>query len=245
MNDSSPDASLTATLSPERRSVVLQRLLRELRPYAFRIAFSALLSIVAGLGPLVYPRAFEYLTDVVLKTNHDGTLGMGPSTAVALWRIVGLVLVANIVANAALYGAGYLASWCGQRMVASLRVRLFARVLRLPLPEYDAWRPGEFLARFTSDLALMTDAANVSVPQLLQNSVTLIGAIAYMVVTDWRLTLFLLIFAPIVHLCVAMFTRLISLGDAARAASHRRSHRHALGGRAGRTRRQGLRSRGV
>ncbi|MGH7708589.1 MAG: ABC transporter ATP-binding protein [Vulcanimicrobiaceae bacterium] len=195
---------MTARLSAGRRSAVLRRLLREAHPYVPRLALSMVLGIIAGLGSLVYPFAFEHLTKVATQPSAD-------ATAVVL-TVVALVFAANAIANAASYGQSYLTAWSGQRMVASLRVRMFARTLNLPLAEFDAWRPGEFLARFTNDLALMTDAASISVPQLFQTLVTLVGSIVAMFVTDWRLTLVLFVFGPAVNYAVATFTRLISAG---------------------------------
>jgi subfamily B ATP-binding cassette protein MsbA len=103
-----------------------------------------------------------------------------------------------------------LTAWSGQKLIASLRVRMFARVLRLPLGEFDKWRPGDFLSRSTNDLALMTDAVSISLPQMVQTVITFAGALAYMIYTDWLLALFLLVFAPVVNFAVATFTRLIS-----------------------------------
>ena len=123
---------------------------------------------------------------------------------------MGLFLV-NVVANAASYGSSYLSAWSGQRFIADLRVRLLQHALRLPVAEYDSWRPGEFLTRFTNDLNLMTDAMSVSMPQLVQVTVTFVVSLAYMIYTDWLLTLGLLIAAPVVSFTVSRFTALIAV----------------------------------
>lgn len=162
-----------------------------------------LLGIVAGLGPLSYPQAFKLLIDDVLVPRGQPNVGL-------LCLIVGAVLIVNIIANLASYGQNYLTAWSGQHLVTKLRVRLFERLMHLPLREFDKWRPGELLARFTTDLQLMTDAASISLPQLVQTSVTFLGAVAYMLYRDWLLTLFLILFAPLVNYAVAFFTRLIS-----------------------------------
>jgi subfamily B ATP-binding cassette protein MsbA len=82
--------------------------------------------------------------------------------------------------------------------------------MRMPMSEFDKWRPGEFIARFTNDLALMTDALCVAIPQFFVTLVTLVGALVAMLYLDWLLSLFLFVFAPIVNFVVAFFTRLIS-----------------------------------
>jgi subfamily B ATP-binding cassette protein MsbA len=184
------------------RNEVLSRLLEEARPYYPRLALSLVLGIIAGLGPLAYVKAFPLIVSRVIDDQrHDMTI---------LYEvIVGLFLV-NLISNAASYGQNYLTAWSGQRLIASLRVRMFSRILHLPLGEFDKWRPGEFLSRSTNDLALMTDAVSISLPQMVQTVITFVGALAYMIYTDWLLALFLLVFAPVVNFAVATFTRLIS-----------------------------------
>jgi subfamily B ATP-binding cassette protein MsbA len=184
------------------RNQILRRLLDEARPYYPRLALSLLLGVVAGLGPLAYAKAFPLIVSRVIDDRrHDMTI---------LYEVIVGLFVVNLVSNAASYGQNYLTAWSGQKLIASLRVRLFSRVLHLPLGEFDKWRPGDFLSRSTSDLALMTDAVSISLPQMVQTVITFVGALVYMIYTDWLLALFLLVFAPVVNFAVATFTRLIS-----------------------------------
>jgi subfamily B ATP-binding cassette protein MsbA len=127
-----------------------------------------------------------------------------------LVEVIAGVFVVNLISNLATYGQSYLTAWSGQRLIATLRVRLFERTMRMPMSEFDEWRPGEFIARFTNDLTLMTDALSVSLPQFFVTLVTLFGSVATMFYLDWELSLFLFIFAPIVNVVVAFFTRTIS-----------------------------------
>jgi subfamily B ATP-binding cassette protein MsbA len=186
------------------RKAVLRRLLREARPYYPRLLLSLVLGVIAGGGVLVFPYAFQLVTlRVIDDRHHDLRL---------LYEVIAGLFVVNAIANAASYGQNYLTAWSGQRLIASLRVRLFSRVLHLPLGEFDKWRAGELLARFTNDLALMTDAVSISLPQMFQTMITFVGALVLMFRTDWLLTMFLFLCAPAVNYVVATFTRLISMG---------------------------------
>jgi subfamily B ATP-binding cassette protein MsbA len=158
--------------------------------------------LIAGLGPLAMTKAFPLIIDGVIH-NPKHPIGL------LVWVIVG-VFVVNLVSNLATYGESYLTAWSGQRLIATLRVRLFERAMRLPMTEFDKWRPGELIARFSSDLALMTDALSVALPQFFVTLVTLVGAVATMFYIDWLLSLFLFIFGPLVNFVVAYFTRTIS-----------------------------------
>lgn len=181
---------------------VLRRLLAEARPFYPRLLVGLGLGIIAGLGPLAYAPAFRLLqNDVFNKPRHDMH---------ELWLIVAAMFAVTVLSNAAAYGQNYLTALAGQTMIASLRVRLFARILHLPLGAFDKWRPGEFVARFMNDLGLMTDAVSISLPQMIQTTITFIGSLAGMLWTDWILALALFVAAPFVSIAVAKFNALIT-----------------------------------
>jgi ATP-binding cassette, subfamily B, bacterial MsbA len=181
----------------------LRRLLREARPYYGRLIVGSLFGVLAGIAPLTLAKVAGYLQDSVLVPRPD-------------WRIlalvIGLIIVSQMVGNAASYGQAYLTAFSGQKMVATFRARMFDRIVRMPLPEFDRWRPGHLQARMSSDLGLMTDAISISLPQFVQITVTFIGALVYMLWLDWFLAVVLFVVAPVVAGVVAKFNKLIVTG---------------------------------
>jgi subfamily B ATP-binding cassette protein MsbA len=198
-----------------RRSI-LYRLAREARPYYPRIAIAMAIGVLAGVLSIAPPLAFRIIINQVLVPPP----GHAPDLR-ALYLALGLTSVALILANAAIYAQTYMTAWSGQHLVARLRVRLFERLLRLPLDEFDKWRPGELIARFSTDLQMMIDAVSVSVPQLVVALATFISSFVTMIYLDWLLTLSLILVAPIVSAAVSKFQRLIS------TSTHRAQHRIA------------------
>jgi ATP-binding cassette, subfamily B, bacterial MsbA len=187
-----------------RRSI-LQRLAREARPYYPRLAVAMTMGVLAGVLSIVPPLAFRIIINEVLVPAPGRTPDLR-----ALYLSLLLTSVALVLANAAIYGQTYLTAWSGQHLVARLRVRLFERLLNLPLGEFDKWRPGELIARFSTDLQIMIDAVSVSVPQLVVALATFVSSFATMIYLDWLLTLSLVLVAPIVSFAVSNFQRLIS-----------------------------------
>jgi subfamily B ATP-binding cassette protein MsbA len=198
-----------------RRSI-LHRLAGEARPYYPRIALAMGMGVLAGVLSIVPPLAFRIIINQVLVPAR----GHAPDLD-ALYLALGLTAVALILANCAIYGQTYLTAWSGQHLVARLRVRLFERMLNLPLGEFDKWRPGELIARFATDLQIMIDAVSVSVPQLVVALATFISSFATMIYLDWLLTLSLVLVAPILSFAVSNFQRLIT------ASTHRAQQRIA------------------
>ncbi|MGA7200404.1 MAG: ABC transporter ATP-binding protein [Candidatus Cybelea sp.] len=187
-----------------RRSI-LYRLAREARPYYPRLGVAMALGVFAGVLSIVPPLSFKIIINQVLIPAR----GHVPDLR-ALYLALGLTSVALVLGNAAIYGQTYMTAWSGQNLVARLRVRLFERLLNLPLGEFAKWRPGELIARFSTDLQMMIDAVSVSVPQLVVALATFISSFVTMIYLDWLLTLSLVIVAPIVSFAVSNFQRLIS-----------------------------------
>src|SRR5579862_230215 len=186
------------------RRAILLRLAREARPYYPRLAVAMAMGVVAGILSIVPPLAFRIIINQVLVPlpRHSPDLK-------ALYLALVMTSIALITANAAIYGQTYLTAWSGQHLVAQLRVRLFERLLNLPLGEFDKWRPGELISRFGADLQFMIDAVSVSLPQLVVALVTFVSSFATMIYLDWLLTLSLIIVAPLVSIAVSNFQKLI------------------------------------
>jgi subfamily B ATP-binding cassette protein MsbA len=190
---------------------ILLRLLREAKPYYPRLIVAMILGIVAGVAPLALIQLPSLLMTKVISYAHEAG-GISYPTTVSwpqLWLVCGIIFFSQVIGNVAGYGQSYLTAWAGQRMIASLRARLFDRVNRLPLLEFDKWRPGELIARFSSDLSLMTDAVSISLPQMVQVTVTFICALIYMISIDWFLALVLLVCTPFVSIVIGRFNKLV------------------------------------
>jgi subfamily B ATP-binding cassette protein MsbA len=177
-----------------------RRLLREARPYYPRLGAGSLFGVLAGVAPLTLAQVAVYLqSDVLVPKPHWDILQL----------VIALILVSQIVGNAAAYGQAYLTAFSGQRMVAQFRLRMFDRIARMPLSEFDRWRPGDLQARMSADLGLMTDAISISLPQFIQVTVTFIAALIYIIWLDWFLALVLFVAAPVVGFIVSRFNALI------------------------------------
>lgn len=187
------------------RQAILRRIGREARPYLPQIIVALLLGIIAGAVNIVPPWAFGQIVNRVLTPPKHGS-----ADQFVLYLGLGLIFAALVTSNLATYFQTYLTAWAGQRLIANLRVRLFERVLRMPLDHFDRWRPGELISRFSSDLQLMTDAVSISFPQLVVAIATFVSSLIAIIYLDWFLTLILIVVAPVISYVVSRFQSLIS-----------------------------------
>jgi subfamily B ATP-binding cassette protein MsbA len=174
-----------------------RRLLVFVRPYRRQLAL-ALVAIVAGsiLG-LAGPYALQFLIDAVFKQNDPQLLN----------RIT-LILVAIFAAQSVFYFVrGYLLAYMGERVMADLRIRLFEHLQGLSLSFYNERRTGELVSRLTNDVSTVRGVVTSDISTALSQVLTFFGALALIIITDWRLTLFMFALIPLVMVIAIIFGR--------------------------------------
>jgi subfamily B ATP-binding cassette protein MsbA len=117
-----------------------------------------------------------------------------------------VILVVTFLLRAALYYLqGYSLSYIGERIVTDLRRQVYAHLHTLSLRFFTDRRVGELISRLSSDVTIVRSALTTSVATFLSQSVTFVGSLVLMLVLNWRLTLFILLLAPLVVASAAFF----------------------------------------
>ena len=145
------------------------RLVRaHLRPVRLPIAAGLLLLVLASFASLALPLAARYVLDV---------LAAGGRLQDAV-----VVLVAVVLAAAALQGVGnFLMLRAAEDVVETTRRRLVSRLLNLSVQGMRSQKPGDLMARVTSDTALIRQTALTVLVQLTTGVVVVVGSVAVMV----------------------------------------------------------------
>ena len=149
-----------------------------MRPYRWRLVFAIATLIVASGLSLVYPQAARYAIDGGVTKQSSSTLD----------RVVLLLIVVFLAHAVLVWLRHYSMSWLGERVVADLRVRVFDRLLTLPLAWFHERRTGELVGRLASDVTVVEGVVGSELSLALRNAVQLIGGLALLFITDARLT---------------------------------------------------------
>jgi ATP-binding cassette, subfamily B, bacterial len=117
-----------------------------------------------------------------------------------------------LVAIAAAMAAGtfirfYQVSWLGERFSADLRKQVFNNIVTLHPGYFETNRSGEIMSRLTTDTTLLQTIIGSSFSMALRSSVTLIGALVMMFITNLKLTLIIATGVPLVLLPILFFGR--------------------------------------
>ncbi|TCL81425.1 MULTISPECIES: ABC transporter ATP-binding protein [unclassified Rathayibacter] len=120
----------------------------------------------------------------VITRVQDG-LDLGP----LVWALLVLVVASGLISGF----AHYLLQRTGEGIVLSSRRRLVARLLRLPIREFDARRTGDLVSRVGSDSTLLRAVLTQGLVDSIAGSLLFVGAIIAMAVIDWVLLLIIVI----------------------------------------------------
>ena len=138
---------------------------------------------------------------------------------VALERLCILILVALLLKNLADYLQAFLMVSIEQAAIRDLRGALYGTLQRLSLDFYHGKRAGALVSRITNDVEYLRASLAAGISNLVKDSLTLIGALAWVFFASWRLALFSLVILPPVALA------LIQIGRRMRRRSERAQER--------------------
>jgi ABC-type multidrug transport system fused ATPase/permease subunit len=180
-----------------RRDGRARTLWRFATPYRRRAAIAAVTLVVATATTVAGPLAAKEVIDAgITKGRYD---------MVVLWVAAFLAVV--IAGWAATAAQSYLTSWVGERILADLRVAVFAHVQRLDLGFFERTPAGVVISRLTNDIDAMNSMITDGPTTLLQNTLTLVGSAVVLLVLDWRLALATLTVFPAMAVGTVVFRR--------------------------------------
>ncbi len=186
-----------------------RRLLAYLRPYRWRFGVGGVSLIVSTLLGLVLPWVVQHLVDSVF-TQHDRNL----------LNLITLGLIGTFLLQSVFnYFQTYFLSYIGEGIVTDIRVDIYRHLQSLDLSFYNNHRVGELISRTTNDVVKVQSAVSNDILGLAQQVITLVGAVSILLLTDWRLTLvILLVIPPVVGIGYFFGGRLRRISEQVQAA---------------------------
>jgi len=117
--------------------------------------------------------------------------------------LIGVYLLGTFASRGQVYGVGSVA----QRLLASMRRRIFDRIQHLPLRYFDRRPIGDLMSRVTNDVDTLNQLFSQGLTQLLGSLFSLIGILVAMLFLQWNLALACFAIIPIMFLTTAYFAR--------------------------------------
>lgn len=167
-----------------------RRLLGYLLSHKLRLLLATIGLVFASALSLVFPAVIQQVIDSVFSD----------ADIVLLDTITLLLLAVFVFRSLASFVQNYNLNYVGERIVVQMRTELYAHLQSLSIRFFTERRVGELISRISSDVTVLRTVLTGNVSTFLQQSLTLIGAIAIMFYLNWRLTLFIIVLMPVIVL---------------------------------------------
>ena len=179
-----------------KKPSTLRRILRYVGKYPVSLIGSLLLSLLSVAATLCVPVFFGNAIDCIVgqgQVDFDGLIAVFIKTAIA-------VAVAAV--------SQWLVSLCNNRIscnvVHDLRRDAFAKIKKLPLQYVDTHAHGDTVSRVIADAEQFADGLLMGFTQFFTGITTILGTIAFMLITNWKIGLVVIFLTPL-SILVARF----------------------------------------
>jgi ATP-binding cassette subfamily B protein len=190
-----------AEAAPKSRSLApLRMVFGAAVQYPREIGFALAALLITSAATLAIPYRFKVIIDEAFGGSTT------PDDIAHAFQYLLMIVVILGIGTALRF---YFVSWLGERVVADIRLKVQANLLRLSPGFYEVNSPKEISSRMTSDTAIIENVVGTTVSVALRNSLTAIGGIGLLIFLAPSLTLGLLIGIPIVIAPIVFFGRKI------------------------------------
>lgn len=190
------------------------RYLRYLHPFSGLLAVSLLFIIIVALLDVAAPWPLKFIVDSVIGDKpFSGAVGerlaewLGPDRRWQATMFGAALLLITLLQGGAAFIYEYLIGLIQERATFLLQSDVFGHVQSLPLTFFDQNRLGDVLRRITDDSSKIMVALISSMGEFVVDSVKFIGFALAMLFINWRFSLIVLAYAPLLVFLYYTFRR--------------------------------------
>ncbi|ALH95984.1 lipid A export permease/ATP-binding protein MsbA [Acinetobacter equi] len=166
---------------------VYRRLLKYLVPFWGTILLVFLGFTLSASTEVAVAKLLQGIIDAIQTKNRE-------FTTIFPLLVVGLIFFRGLGS----YIGSYYTAVISRHLVFNVRQQVFAKILRLPSQYFLDNNSGHITAKIIYNVDQLTSASTESLRTLIQQGLITIGLLGFLIYTNWRLTLCILIFAPLI-----------------------------------------------
>ena len=166
------------------------QLLLLIKPYRLIFATALLASILyAGVDALLVKLMQPLIDDVFIAKKQ------------AYINYIPLILPGILLARGLLgFISKYVIAWVSKKIILTMRIKLFAKMQRLPMHYLDTHNTGSLVTMLTYNVEMLSRSSSELVLITVEKSASVLFYLTTMFWTNWRLSLIFLLITPIVAL---------------------------------------------
>tara|TARA_Y100000994_G_C15684567_1_gene439152 strand:- start:347 stop:2071 length:1725 start_codon:yes stop_codon:yes gene_type:complete len=171
----------------------IYKLFGYIKPYKFTFLTGLFFLLLSSIASLLFPWLVGELVDQanqdISSINKIAVLLLVLFGAQAIFSYFRIVLFVNVTAKA----------------MAKLRSDSFSNLIKLPVEFFSNRRIGELCSRIASDIEILKNTFTTDLAEFLRQIIIIIGGIALLSITSFKLTLFMLCTLPVIVIIAVVF----------------------------------------
>lgn len=199
----------------------LKQLAGYVRPYYARIIASLILMVISTVMCIYGPKLIGDVTTNIAQgivAKYQGTGGIDFDRIASLVKMILLIYSVSALID---YLVNYLHVNIAVNISYKLRDDISKKINTLPLKYFDSKTHGDVLSRVTNDVDNISNNLTMTISQVLNSMVNIVGVLFMMLTISWKLTLISLIVIPLSGLIAAFMVK--------KSQKHFKAHSHYLG----------------
>ncbi|MDC0904181.1 lipid A export permease/ATP-binding protein MsbA [Candidatus Thioglobus sp.] len=173
----------------------VSRLFFYLKQHIGKLIFTSVVMILATALETSIPEITGQIVDELFVSERSESLAF--IYALVLFGIFALSSIFSLISIAT-------SSWVSNKVIADLRIDMFAKLLKLPNSYFDQHPTGKTLSKLTFDVEQIAATASTIWLEFIKSSITVIILISYLFYKNWQLSLSLIIVLPLVYFIVKL-----------------------------------------
>lgn len=161
--------------------------------------------LVIAIVALIFTSALTLSLGQGIRLMVDNGFSAGSEAGLANALYITLIIIVLTAVGA--YFRFFMVSWIGERVVADIRKKLYSHLLRLPPSFFEDNLAGEIQSRVTTDTTLLQTVIGSSFSFALRNSLTFIGGLTLMFISNIKLSLVVIAVVPVIVFPIIYFGR--------------------------------------
>jgi len=172
---------------------LLRRVFSFAAPYKKKFYISLALAIILAVLAPVRPLLIQYTINKIIQQGLINTL-----------VLITVIQVVILFGETALrFYFTFLTAWLGQTVVKDLRIKVYGKVLKLNLAQFDKTPIGTLTTRTINDIEAINDIFSEGLIPIIADFLSIIAILIAMFYTNWQLTLICLV--PFPFLIIATY----------------------------------------
>ncbi len=172
------------------------RLLRYAWRYKFLFFVTLIATAILSLSNTAFLALIKEVTDKGFSRQAGSQQYLFPLMLFGLMALRGLAGFVSVYSNRRV----------ARRIVETLRKEAFGRLMQAPVHYFDASTTGVLVSKLTYDTERLSTVCTRTLMNVLRDTLTAIGLVAYMLYLDWKLTLVFAVVTPFMAIYLRRIT---------------------------------------